>query len=659
MKIAPLSLQWRISLGFSALILLFLGAMVCVELTGIPGTAVEGRFARQRSTVLKDMELISDLFSQRFISWFAECRRTVEGVSRSPLVRRALDSAPSESNPELTRELDMFLACYPDFDSIVILNPVDGSVRGASGTFIHARSASELGIPPGQLALLVTPGYTEVNDIHLLNTRGDHLCIIRQVISLADPDKVSALIVVEADLDNALQALIGSRAALRSRHWDFVLAANINSSTTRLHQYDSDLNSVQSTVPRSAVFSGLLLAIAGTEGPYDGPDELGHPVLAFHRQAKFGGGIALGLALKMNRDLALKPALVGLFRQIVFWFALLVVGIGACLLLARAIARPIQELVAVAQRVSVGDFTARASARHQAELGLLATVFNGMIGRLQHWYQDLEKEVTERTRALKASEEEVRRLNAGLEKRVAERTAELEGVNRELEAFSYSVSHDLRAPLRAIDGFSQIVLDDCAGEMDDKRKEYLGRIRQNAGQMARLIDDLLRLSRLTRMELHHEEVNLSDLVSGVARELQEHEPDRVIEWRIAPGLKARGDRALLLIALQNLLGNAVKYTSRRERAIIEVSQMPSDGEAVFVVRDNGAGFDMAYASRLFTPFQRLHSTGEFLGTGIGLAIVDRIIRRHGGRIWAEAVVEQGAAFYFSLPEGGKNGSEGS
>ncbi len=652
MKIAPLSLQWRISLGFSALILLFLGVMVCVELTGIPGTVFEGRFARQRGSVLKDMELISDLFSQRFNRWFAERRRTVEGVSRSPLLRQALDSAPSQSHTQLARELDIFLATHPDFDSIAIINPADGSIRVSSGKITHVQSDSEMGIPPDQLALLVTPGYTEDDDIHFLDTRGDRLCIIRQVVSLADPDKVSALIVVESNLDNALQALIGSRAALSSRNWDLMLAANINSTTTRLHQYDADLNSIQSTVPRRNVFAGLLLAIEGTEGPYDGPDELGQPVLAFYRQVKFDGGVALGLALKMNRELAYKPAWVGLFRQIVFWFALLIVGIVACLLLARAIARPIQELVAVAERVSTGDFAARASARHQDELGLLAVVFNNMIGRLQYWYQDLEKEVAGRTRALQASEDEIRRLNAGLEKRVAERTAELEGANRELEAFSYSVSHDLRAPLRAIDGFSQVVLDDCAWGMDDKGKEYLGHIRQSAQQMARLIDDLLRLSRLTRVELHHEVVDLSDLVSRIAQEFQKNEPDRVIEWRISPGLTARGDPSLLIIALQNLLGNAVKYTSRRERAIIQVSQVPSDQETIFVVRDNGAGFDMAYASRLFIPFQRLHSVGDFPGTGIGLAIVERIIRRHGGRIWAESVVEQGAAFYFSLPEGG-------
>jgi len=235
-----------------------------------------------------------------------------------------------------------------------------------------------------------------------------------------------------------------------------------------------------------------------------------------------------------------------------------------------------------------------------------------------------------------------------IEAEILLRTAQLEASNKELEAFSYSVSHDLRTPLRSIDGFSQALLEDCAGVLNEQGRSYLHRIRSAAQRMASLIDDLLNLARLTRAEVHKERLNVSNLARTVATELRRAHADREVEIQIEDGLEAMADSRLLRVVLENLLGNAWKFTSRRAHANIEFGRAEANGSPAYFVRDNGAGFDAAYAERLFGAFQRLHAMTEFPGTGVGLATVQRIIHRHGGRVWAEGAVDRGATFYFTL-----------
>ena len=241
---------------------------------------------------------------------------------------------------------------------------------------------------------------------------------------------------------------------------------------------------------------------------------------------------------------------------------------------------------------------------------------------------------------------------ADLERLVAQRTADLTATNHELSAFAYSVSHDLRAPLRAIDAFSQALLEDYGGALDAQGQDYLRRVRSNASRMGQLIDDLLQLSRLTRIELEVEAIDLSAMARAIAADLQRANPNRVVTFAIEPGIVTQADPRLLRVLLENLIGNAWKYTSRHPAAQIAIGRAQQDGETVYFVRDDGAGFDLAYADKLFRPFQRLHTTDEFEGAGVGLATAQRVVRRHGGRIWADAAPEKGATFFFTLPSSG-------
>ena len=251
-------------------------------------------------------------------------------------------------------------------------------------------------------------------------------------------------------------------------------------------------------------------------------------------------------------------------------------------------------------------------------------------------------------RGYRQANQDLQRLNEDL----IEQKQAVESANRELEAFSYSVSHDLRAPLRSIDGFSRALLKDFGDKLDDRGKKYLAFVREGAQHMAELIDDLLELSRVSRSELSSSAVDLTALAQRVVDRLRAAEPQRQVDVALE-SLSAAGDPRLLELVLQNLLGNAWKFTAKCEGARIELAHIEKDGRTIYLVRDNGAGFDMKYAKKLFGVFQRLHPTTDFEGTGVGLAIVQRIVHRHGGDVWADAEVGQGATFYFTLDGGAR------
>ena len=296
--------------------------------------------------------------------------------------------------------------------------------------------------------------------------------------------------------------------------------------------------------------------------------------------------------------------------------------------IARGVVRNLSALVAGFARFGAGDFATPIAAATGDEIGELARHANHMAASLQA--------LDDETRALLL--------------KTQRQAAELAAANKELDAFAYSVSHDLKAPLRAIDGFSDIVVQDYGDKLDDKGREHLGRVRAASQRMGHLIEDLLRLSRLSRAELRREAVDLSELARTVVADLRKRDPDRSVDLEIASGLTTSGDARLLRIVLENLFGNAWKFTRNAAAPRIRFGTAQRDGRVFFCVADNGAGFDMAYAGKLFAPFQRLHTAQEFEGTGIGLATVQRIIARHGGRIAAEGELGKGATILFTVEE---------
>jgi len=304
----------------------------------------------------------------------------------------------------------------------------------------------------------------------------------------------------------------------------------------------------------------------------------------------------------------------------------------------RRIALPILALTSGARAIKAGRYDARVELGGPAEVAEVAEEFNQMV---ESW---------------QASERQFRDLNAHLEERVQVRTAELEEANREISAFSYSVSHDLRAPLRAIDGFSHVLLEDYGERLDDTARAYLTRMRKASQNMAEIIDDMLGMARSMHDEMQCRVFDLSAMARSVIADIESTIPRRGVEWKIPDGIMAFGDENLLGVVLQNLISNAYKYTSKHASARIEFGLLPErqNGRVVYFVKDDGVGFDMSHSHKLFGMFQRLHRDNDYDGHGIGLATVHRIIQRHGGQIWAESALERGATFYFTLADPGED-----
>lgn len=343
---------------------------------------------------------------------------------------------------------------------------------------------------------------------------------------------------------------------------------------------------------------------------------------------------------------------LGIFAGVMALSLLVALGISAWL--QAVLTKPILATAAVARQVMARrDFSLRVTKTTEDEIGQLADAFNDMlaeIGRsaeaLEAVNRSLANEMAERQRADAARQQ----LNAELEQRVADRTAQLEAANKELEGFSYSVSHDLRAPLRAVVGFAKLLVEDHADRLDAEGRRKLDVIQSEGRRMGQLIDELLAFSRLGRRAMKQSDLDMTQLARATFESLNGHHEGPQPTFHLGALPNAKGDRVLLGQVWQNLLANALKFSSKRERPLIEVSAITDAKEHIYFVRDNGAGFDPRYQAKLFGVFQRLHTASEFPGTGVGLALVERIVNRHGGRVWADGKPDHGATFYFTLPK---------
>lgn len=421
------------------------------------------------------------------------------------------------------------------------------------------------------------------------------------------------------------------------------------------------LLSIRPTVSEAAIYDargGLFASYRRTDNDSalpalperEGVTIIGDEMVIFRRIVQ--DGEILGSAY-LRADILLYDRIIG-YLSILGVVALGAMGVAVLVSawLQSFVTRPILSIARISRGVVRSrEYSYRAEKLSNDEVGLLVEAFNDMLDEIEARTRALEQtnsELQQESAERKRAREEVLRLNEVLERKVLERTRQLELSNQELESFCSSVSHDLRAPLRAISGFSDALIEELPKELPGNARRYLERIIAASLRMGQLIEDLLNLSRVSRGELRRDRVDFSALARDVVEDLRERDPQRVVEVSVWDNMEVEADPKLLRIVLENLLGNAWKFTSRKDDARLEVGSVRDGEREVYFVRDNGVGFDMRYADKLFGAFQRLHGMTEYPGTGIGLATVERIVHRHGGRVWADATVGKGATFYFTL-----------
>jgi signal transduction histidine kinase len=596
--LANLSIKYRLPLLIGALLLAVLAIFTWVTYRGVKEAALESGRERLRFVT----QQLASLFQQSLLTMAT--RSTA--AANDPAVLAALNDRKPERIAAATKSLQPLLAPQ-DANSLRV------ELWDTNGALIIALPADSKPMPSdlsAEFKLASTgPNYAGVGKLRTIN---DTLTFPVVVAAKSSDGHPIAFLVRWRKLTATPETmkqfldLIGSESKL--------LLGNDDG------EFWTDM---LGTVPKPPVD----LRKENDVVTYRRPDN--HSVLAMARPVK---GTPWVLLVEFTDTSMLAQARRFLRRMFVIGPIFLLAGFAGALLLSRSFTKPLNSLTRAATAIAGGDYDHVVKVKSKDELGALATAFDDMRVRVHESQNDLEN-------------------------RVRERTAQLEAANAELEAFSYSVSHDLRAPLRAMNGFSRILLENHAADLPADAQRYLNSIRENASHMGRLIDDLLAFSQLGRKELQLQPISSGDLVNRVFEELRPEIGERKVILSVGDLPTVEADPALLRQVYVNLLSNAIKYTRARDEARIEVTASQSgagSNEIVFCIKDNGAGFDMRYADKLFGVFQRLHRAEEFEGTGVGLATVHRIIQRHGGRIWAEAEVDKGAAFFFTLTKGGGN-----
>jgi signal transduction histidine kinase len=606
----------RSSLRAKLTLLFILLALVPITIGGL----VTGIGARRevRAQVLHRMDAVaasaSDTLQNTAAGWLSRMRvRTDDLYIRQVVERYVLDRRAGRAHPATQDAVRWFMQFMgapmgQPMANATLVDLDSGQMLAWSAPLSRAEASLDLHYTPAQLRRCADPWLSDPHRGHRDQTPVVH--IVRAIPSIESRTRPPlAALILTIPLPKAIYSALDASPGL-GRTGEIVLADQTGLIIKDLrYEPSSAFRSVLTTQP-------VQRALRGEIGADILADYRGRAVVAGYRQVPLLKWAVVAKIDKSEAEAAFNH-LMGV------WLALQAVVILLSIMLARlvaeAVADPVREVAEAAGKFASGDLTARAPVTRTDEIGALANGFNAMANQVEARQYELDN-----------------------------RALQLEALNHELESFAYSVSHDLRAPLRAIDGFSNVVLEDYGDRLDEEGRAHLQRARAAAQRMGELIDDLLLLSRLTRQEMAHEAVNLSELAEEIIGHMRTRDLFRTVQNLVAPNLVARGDRRLLQALLANLLENAWKFTGRALDAQIEFGSLEQDGETVYFVRDNGAGFDMTYVHKLFVPFQRLHAMTDFPGNGVGLATVQRVVNRHGGRVWGEGQVGQGATFYFTL-----------
>ena len=592
--ITPLrSLRVRLPVQMLALVSIVLAIFMAVAYRLLETTLVEE--GKTRAQVVATQ--IADMMRQSGQQRTAEAQR----FARDPVVRQFLSHPESEPDAPAVRQRLTAMASAAGQPTIELWN--------AAGSRLIALPGRAPLVADAPAATPPTPGIGAFRESQGVIS----FDVAAHVVDAASPDAAGATgaplgtVVIRRSFSSVptsegLRQLLGKGAVVK-----------LGNQTGGVW---TDLTKVVEAPPISAAAGASLFTLA------DGIKRLGANVLIV--------GTPWAVVVEFPHDVVVAPARVFLGRALLIAGACILLATVAAGLISRRITTPLHELTAAAEAMSEGDYTHAVAVGRRDEIGRLGVAFNAMTDQVREGRRDLER-------------------------RVDQRVTELTALNQELEAFSYSVSHDLRAPLRHITGFAALLEQHTASIMDDKGRRYLATMTGAANRMGRLIDDLLAVSRMGRTPLAKRRVQLDELVQDVRKEVSAGAEHRNIEWTVQPLPAVDADPSMLRLAMVNLLSNAVKYTALRAPAHIEIGTNGNGDETVLFVRDDGVGFDMQYAPKLFGVFQRLHGSDQFEGTGIGLANVRRIIQRHGGRVWADAQIDRGATFYLSLPGKDTNG----
>lgn len=645
----PVTIRGKLILFFGLSIVVLFALMGTINYFGLPFGLYGGEYRKGKTAAIQRLKVIADDKKGDIVRWFdhrlAGVRLCIDDPIRMANLRNFASSFRSEKGVAKPDErLEDWLSSFMDafqYDAIEIVDSV-------SGSHIFSTEQDQSGTECQLYGELFSGGTDWTNKIFFGKGGNEKkgFLYIAHLDKVATDNGVSQFppvaILFRINMENPYLMSIIHGSELFGETGEIVLV-DMQKRLMAPLKYNLPDGTVARVFDHQLSFKAAEFAAWGIDGVIESEDYRGLPIIAAVRHYRVTPDFGLGIIVKQDEKEIFAPLRNGFYASVAIISTGLIALLGIMYLLSTALLKPLETLSSVVYRIESGDLDARVTAESKDECGILAKAFNQMAEKIQRWHEEFESQVNAQT-------EEIRALNTELEQRVKDRTEQLEASNKELEAFCYSVSHDLRAPLRHIDGYVDLLVSRCRDGLDEKGMHYVDTIAYSARQMGVLIDDLLQFSRTGRTDMRREKLDMNKALNDVLAQLKDSSSGRTIEWIIADLPSVRGDYALLRQVWANLLGNAVKYTRTREIARIEVSARKEKGEIIFVVADNGVGFDMQYSEKLFGVFQRLHNLKEFEGTGIGLATVQRIINRHGGRVWAEAELDRGARFYFSLPK---------